>query len=149
MSIEVDLAELPAVVGRTATGDWYPVDQERIDAFADATADRQWIHVDAERAAAGPFGATIAHGYLTLSLLPHLTRGLLRVTGAGMSVNYGLDRVRFVTPVRAGSRVRATTTIAAAEPAKHGTRVVSDVVVEIEGEAKPALVARTITLVAA
>jgi acyl dehydratase len=93
-------AALADVIGTSATGDWFTVDQDRIAAFADATEDRQWIHVDAERAAQGPFGTTIAHGFLTLSLLPRLTRGLVEVGGAAMVVNYGLDKVRFLAPAR-------------------------------------------------
>lgn len=138
--------ELPSAVGRSATGDWFAIDEDRIDAFAEATEDRQWIHVDAERAASGPFGATIAHGYLTLSLLPSLTRGLLSVGGTAMIVNYGLDRVRFLQPVVVGSRVRAATEIASVEHAPQGYRVGLRTTVEIEGSDRPALVAHTIGL---
>lgn len=138
--------ELAGAVGQHATGDWYEIDQARIDAFAEATEDRQWIHVDPERAAAGPFGATIAHGYLTLSLLPHLTAGLLEVGGVAMAVNYGLDKVRFVQPVRAGSRVRAVTEVTAAEASPQGIRTHLRTTVEIDGETRPALVAETIAL---
>lgn len=147
MSIVLDSpADLPAAVGRRATGDWLRIDQDRIDAFAEATEDRQWIHVDADRAASGPFGGTIAHGYLTLSLLPHLTAGLLEVAGLAMAVNYGLDGVRFLQPVRAGARVRATTEIVAVAPAPQGFRVSARTTVEVEGSDKPALVAETIAL---
>ncbi|RLK52596.1 MaoC family dehydratase [Microbacterium telephonicum] len=147
MSIHVPHpSELPAAVGRTAVGDWYRIDQERIAAFAEATEDRQWIHLDADRAASGPFGETIAHGYLTLSLLPHLTAGLLDVAGLAMAVNYGLDTVRFLQPVRAGARVRARTEIVAVAPAPQGFRVSARTTVEIEGTDKPALVAETIAL---
>jgi acyl dehydratase len=138
---------LPEAVGRSASGDWLVIDQERVNRFADVSEDHQWIHVDPERAAAGPFGTPVAHGYLTLSLVPRLTEGLLRVGGVGLMINYGLERVRFVTPVAVGRRVRATTTIASAEVSSRGTRVTSDVVVEIEEADKPALVARTIALV--
>ena len=137
---------LTDAVGRTATGDWFAIDQERIQAFADATEDWQWIHLDAERAASGPFGATIAHGYLTLSLLPRLTRGLLSVDGTSMVVNYGLDKVRFLQPVVVDSRVRAVTEIASVEPASQGYRVGLRTTVEIEGSERPALVAETIGL---
>ncbi|MET0736354.1 MAG: MaoC/PaaZ C-terminal domain-containing protein, partial [Microbacterium sp.] len=93
MSIDIaSPADLADAIGRTATGEWFAIEQNRIQAFADATEDWQWIHLDALRAAAGPFGATIAHGYLTLSLLPRLTTGLLEIGGASMVVNYGLDR---------------------------------------------------------
>ncbi|MCD0445696.1 MaoC family dehydratase [Glycomyces sp. A-F 0318] len=139
-------AGLAAAVGAEATGEWLAVDQARIDAFADATGDHQWIHVDPERAKAGPFGAPIAHGYLTLSLLPRLTKGLFDIGGLAMSVNYGLDRLRFLQPVAAGSRVRAVVKLASAEPTGRGVRAGYAVTVEIEGSGKPALVAETITL---
>lgn len=140
-------AALNGLVGTTlGPGDWVEVDQERIDRFAAATEDPQWIHVDTGRAAAGPFGGTVAHGYLTLSLLPRLMRGLLVVDGAAMVVNAGSDRVRFLSPVRSGRRVRATAVVAAVTPGPRGTRVENDVTVEIEGEDRPALVARTIAL---
>ncbi|WP_100444094.1 MaoC family dehydratase [Glycomyces xiaoerkulensis] len=138
--------ELPGAVGRRATGEWFAVGQDRIDAFADATEDHQWIHVDPERAASGPFGATIAHGYLTLSLLPHLASPLIEVDGSAMTVNYGMDKVRFLTPVTAGSRVRASTEITGAEETSMGVRLASAVTVEIDGAEKPALIAETITL---
>jgi acyl dehydratase len=139
--------ELAGLVGTTlGPGDWVEVTQERIDRFAEATEDPQWIHVDAARAAAGPFGGTVAHGYLTLSLLPRLMRGLLVVEGGAMVVNAGSDRVRFVAPVRLGKRVRATAVVAVVTPGERGTRVESDVTVEIEGEPRPALVARTLAL---
>ncbi len=147
MSIVVGAsASLVDVVGQSATGEWLEISQERIAAFADATEDWQWIHLDAERASAGPFGATIAHGYLTLSLLPRLVKGLLEVGGVAMAVNYGLDKVRFLQPVRAGSRVRAVTEVIGAEPGPQGVRVASRTTVEIEGAARPALVAETIAL---
>ncbi|GAB6897267.1 MaoC family dehydratase [Kineosporia succinea] len=148
MTIDVESpAALPDAVGRSATGEWLRIEQRRIELFADVTEDHQWIHLDAERAAAGPFGATVAHGYLTLSLIPRLTHGLLRVGGVEMIVNYGLDRVRFVTPVAVGSRVRATTTVVSVEPSSSGTKAMMDVVVEIEGHERPAIVARSIALI--
>ena len=135
------------VLGRSVTSEhWFDVDQARIDAFADTTDDHQWIHVDPERAAAGPFGATVAHGYLTLSLIPALTDGLVEVGGTGLVVNYGLDRVRFLQPVTAGSRIRATTTVRTAEPTPQGVRAGFTITVEIEGEPKPALIAETVVL---
>ncbi|MET0812271.1 MAG: MaoC family dehydratase [Microbacterium sp.] len=140
-------AALADAVGRTATGDWFVIDQDRIQAFADATEDWQWIHLDAPRAAAGPFGATIAHGYLTLSLLPRLTTGLLEIGGASMVVNYGLDRVRFLQPVVVGSRVRAVTELASVEQSPQGFRAHLTTTVELEGSPRPALVAETIALV--
>ncbi len=138
---------LSDAIGQVATGDWFEIDQARIQAFADATEDWQWIHLDAERAASGPFGATIAHGYLTLSLLPRLTAGLLAIGGASMVVNYGLDRVRFLQPVVVGSRVRAATELVSVEPSPQGFRAGLTTTVELEGSARPALVAETIALV--
>ena len=147
MSIVVDSpAALADAVGSTATGDWFAIDQQRIQAFADATEDWQWIHLDADRAASGPFGATIAHGYLTLSLLPRLTAGLLSVDGTAMVVNYGLDKVRFLQPVTVDSRVRAVTEVASAEPSPQGYRVGLRTTIELEGSERPALVADTVAL---
>ncbi|RRR95872.1 MaoC family dehydratase [Glycomyces terrestris] len=137
---------LADLVGAEATGDWLLIDQARVDAFADATGDHQWIHTDPERAAAGPFGAPIAHGYLTLSLLPGLLKDLIAIGGLAMSVNYGLDRLRFLQPVPVGSRVRAAVRLASADATPRGVRAGYAVTVEIEGAAKPALVAETITL---
>lgn len=140
-------AGLLDAIGRSVTADeWFPVEQERIDRFADATDDHQWIHVDPERAAQGPFGSTVAHGYLTLALIPALTAGLVEVGAAGLVVNYGLDRVRFPQPVTAGSRVRASMTIRSAEPTAQGVRAGFTVTVEIEGVSKPALIAETVVL---
>lgn len=139
-------SELPQAIGQSAVSDWLLVDQERIRAFADATGDHQWIHVDIERAAAGPFGSTIAHGYLTLSLIPYLSGGLLAVESVAMAVNYGLDRVRFLQPVKAGSRVRARVEVVSAEESRQGWRVGSKTTIEIDGEETPALVAETIAL---
>jgi acyl dehydratase len=147
MTIVVDSpAQLADAIGQSATSDWLLIDQEKIAAFADATEDWQWIHLDTERAASGPFGTTIAHGYLTLSLLPRLTAGLLSVTGIAMVVNYGLDRVRFLQPVPSGSRVRAETEITAVEPVPQGYRVSLHTTVELEGSQRPALVAQTVGL---
>ena len=140
------VSALPEVVGQTATSDWIEISQERIAAFADVTEDHQWIHLDAERAAAGPFGSTIAHGYLTLSLLPRLASGLLQVDGAAMAINYGLDRVRFLQPVPSGSRVRAHVEVTGVEAAAQGQRVALRTTVEIEGFERPALVAETLSL---
>lgn len=137
---------LAEAVGKSATGDWLLVDQGRIQDFADATGDHQWIHVDAERAASGPFGATIAHGYLTLSLVPRLVRGLLAVEGTAMAINYGLNRLRFLQPVRVDSRLRAHIEVISAEEGAQGWRVETRTTVEIEGSEQPALVAENITL---
>ena len=143
------LAELLDAVGReTGPGEWFAIDQARIEAFADATSDHQWIHLDAERAAAGPFGTTVAHGYLTLSLLPALAAGLLEIDGLGMAVNYGLDKVRFIQAVPSGSRVRVSSVITDAVETPLGIRLHQRATVEIEGHDKPALVADTIALFA-
>ena len=108
MTTKTGLDGIRALAGQDlGTGEWLEVTQERINAFADATDDHQWIHVDVERAKNGPFGAPIAHGFLTLSLLPVLVRGTTRFEGIRMAINYGLNRVRFPSPVRAGSRIRA------------------------------------------
>jgi acyl dehydratase len=139
-------AQLAEAVGASATGEWFTIAQERIQTFADATEDWQWIHLDAERAASGPFGSTIAHGYLTLSLLPRLTEGLLDVGAVAMVVNYGLDKVRFLQPVPAGARVRATTTIAGVEQTSQGYRTAMSTTVELEGAERPALIASTLAL---
>ncbi|MFJ4031368.1 MaoC family dehydratase [Streptomyces griseoluteus] len=141
-------AALAAEVGtHVGTGAWITVEQERIDLFAEATGDDQWIHIDAERAAAGPFGATIAHGYLTLSLLPALVREVYRTEGVAMAVNYGLNRVRFISPVPVGSRIRASVDLVSADPVPGGYQIVSRVTVEIEGSGKPACVAETVARV--
>jgi len=139
-------ALLDAVGHDLGATDWFEIDQERINAFAIATGDEQWIHVDPERAAAGPFGGTIAHGYLTLSLVPFFTAQLFDVLDVQMAINYGLDRVRFLQPVRSGSRVRASGSISSAEAAGRGVRIGVKITIEIDGEAKPALVADTIAL---
>ena len=148
MTSFANTADLATAVGtELGTSDWLEIDQDRITKFAEVTGDLQWIHLDAERAAAGPFGGTIAHGYLTLSLIPVLTGSALTVESAQMRVNYGLDRVRFIQPVRAGSRVRAVSMLSALEPAAQGARAVVTVTIEIEGSEKPALVAETIVLI--
>ena len=139
-------ADLADAIGQSATGEWFTIDQARIQAFADATEDWQWIHLDAARAESGPFGAPIAHGYLTLSLIPRLTEGLVEVAGAAMVVNYGLDKVRFLQPVAAGSRVRAISTIMSADPSPQGVRAGITVTIEIEGASRPAVIADTIAL---
>ena len=131
-----------------AVSEWLEVDQARIDAFAECTGDHQWIHVNRERAAAGPFGGTIAHGFLTLSLIPALTSGVwAQRLGLEATLNYGLDRVRFLTPVRAGSRIRNRLRLVSAEPKGAGrTLLAFENTVEIEGEAKPALIASTLAM---
>lgn len=128
--------------------EWLVVDQARIDAFAACTEDFQWIHVDRARAEAGPFGGTIAHGYLTLSLLPRLNEGALGpALGISAMLNYGLDRLRFLTPVRAGARLRNRVRLLAVEPRGDGrTLITLENTMEIEGESKPAMVAHTLAL---
>ncbi|MER5850806.1 MaoC family dehydratase [Streptomyces sp. NPDC002012] len=123
---------------------WLEILQPRVDTFADATGDHQWIHTDAERAKAGPFGGTIAHGYLTLSLLIPLWNELLRVEGVSMAVNYGLNKVRFPSPVRVGAKVRAHGRVVSVEEIQVGVEVVVDLTVEIDGSAKPACVAQAV-----
>lgn len=134
-----------AVGHSLGSSDWLTIDQRRIDTFAEATGDRQWIHVDRDRAAAGPFRKTIAHGYLTLSLFPYLLSSIYRVDGAAMAVNYGLNRVRFVSPVPVGSRVRATSSLKNAERSDRAVQVTFENTIELDGAAKAACVAETIS----
>ena len=123
---------------------WVDITQEKIDAFADATGDHQWIHVDPERAAAGPFGGTIAHGYLTLSMLPEAAFALMSVEDASAAINYGLNKVRFPAPVPVGSRVRTTFRVADVTPVDGGVQVTTQATVEREGSDKPVCVAETV-----
>jgi acyl dehydratase len=140
------LADLQALVGQPlGTSDWITVDQPRIDAFADATLDHQWIHVDPDRAAQGPFGTTIAHGFLTLSLLPAFFASAFDIGDVRMGVNYGLNRVRFTAPVPVGSRLRASFRLLAYEPLDGGAQLVTEVTVEREGAERPACVAEAVT----
>jgi acyl dehydratase len=140
MSIKAGFGELSALAGADlGASDWITVGQDRINTFADATDDHQWIHVDEQRAKAGPFGGPIAHGYLTLSLVIPLWSQLLQVEGASMTVNYGLNKVRFPAPVPAGSRIRLTGKLADVQEAGgNSVQVTADLVVEIENGAKPA-----------
>ncbi|MFI1434354.1 MaoC family dehydratase [Streptomyces lydicus] len=128
--------------------DWHTVTQQQIDTFADATGDHQWIHVDVEKAAAGPFGGTIAHGYLTLSLVPMLVWQVYRVEGVSMGVNYGANKVRFPSPVSVDSKVRAGVELLSVEPGGGGYRVTTRVTIERQGAGKPACVAETVSVVA-
>ncbi|MFD4834237.1 MaoC family dehydratase [Streptomyces uncialis] len=138
--------ELGAAVGeRLGYSDWLVIDQRRVDLFADATGDHQWIHVDPERAAAGPFGTTIAHGYLTLSLLPVLVPQVFQVEGVRMGLNYGTDKVRFPAPVPVGSRLRATAELRKVAEAGGGVQVTAAVTVEREGGDKPVCVAESVS----
>lgn len=140
------LDDLRAAVGtEIGQGRWLDVSQERIDKFAEATGDRQWIHVDPERAASGPFGGTIAHGFLSLSLIPALTAGLTAVDGVAMGVNYGLNKVRFPAPVPVGSRVRGRVELMSLDDVPGGVQLTSRVTVEREGGDKPVCVAEAVT----
>ena len=142
----VSLAEVPEWVGRDlGATDWIIVDQRRIDQFAEATGDHQWIHVDSVRAASGPYGCTIAHGYLTLSLANLFLPQLLSISDAARGVNYGADRVRFPSIVRVGARVRGRGTVVTAEPSGDGVHVVVRVTIEVEGQERPGCVIDTIS----
>ncbi|MEU9852246.1 MaoC family dehydratase [Streptomyces sp. NPDC047974] len=134
-------AQAGADLGRSS---WVEITQSRVDTFADATDDHQWIHVDVERAATGPFGGTIAHGYLTLSLLIPMWSELLRVEGVSMAVNYGLNKVRFPSPVRVGSKIRTHGRVASVEDVRGGVEVTVDLTVEIDGADKPACAAQAV-----
>jgi acyl dehydratase len=125
--------------------EYFRVTQEQVDLFADATGDHQWIHVDPERAKSGPFGRTIAHGYLTLSLLPVLLGQIVRVNGVSMGINYGTNKVRFPSPVPVGSEVRAGASVASVEDVTGGIQVVLDVTVEIRDAPKPSCAAQIVT----
>jgi acyl dehydratase len=140
------LDELRAAAGtQVGASDWMTIDQARVNTFADATDDHQWIHVDEEKAKAGPFGGTIAHGFLTLSLLPKLLSQVYRIDGVKMGVNYGLNKLRFTAPVPVGSKIRGVIDIADVTEVKGGVQVTTRVTVEIEGSERPALVAEWIT----
>jgi len=142
----LSLQELEARVGQElGVSPWLSLEQERIDAFARATEDLQWIHLDRERARASPFGGTIAHGFLTLSLLPRLMEQVLAVPGGRMTVNYGLNKVRFTAPVPSGSRIRGRFTPRKVERIEGGAQVAWGVEVEREGSEKPCLVAEWLT----
>ncbi|MGJ0203457.1 MaoC family dehydratase [Leucobacter sp. gxy201] len=145
MTTMIPYAELPDYVGKDlGYTDWFEITQERVNQFADAADDHQWIHTDPERAADGPFGGAIAHGFLTLSLLIPLQTELFDVDGVTTKVNYGLDKVRFISPVKVGAKIRATAVIAEANEVPGGTQLVIDVTIEIEGGSKPAVVARSL-----
>ncbi|MFJ4534990.1 MaoC family dehydratase [Streptomyces tibetensis] len=147
MSITVNgLDELKKLAGSDlGTSEWIEVTQERIDTFADATGDHQWIHVDPERAKDGPFGAPIAHGYLTLSLFIPLFTELLDVQGVTTKVNYGLNKVRFPAPVKVGSRIRLTAKLAEVEEVPGGVQITVEGAIEIEGGTKPAAVLQSLS----
>ena len=140
------LSDLEACVGQeVAVSDWLTITQQQVNLFAEATGDHQWIHVDPEKAAAGPFGGPIAHGYLTLSLLPKFFESSMNIIECGMGVNYGLNKVRFMAPVPVGSRLRARMTLLSAEPIEgSGLQMAWQVTVEREGAAKPVCVAESL-----
>ena len=139
------LQDLQALVGQEiGVSEWITVSQQRIHQFAEATGDHQWIHVDPERAAQGPFGGPIAHGFLTLSLLPLLGQTAFTIDDVRMGVNYGLNRVRFMAPVPSGSRLRGHLKLAAFEPIAGGAQLITEITIEREGADKPACVAETV-----
>ena len=147
MRILDNLDALAAMGGEElGVSDWLEIDQDRVDRFAEATGDHQWIHVDVDRAASGPFGGTIAHGYMTLSLIPALSHSIFSVETDGARLNYGLNKVRFPNPVKVGSRVRAHATLAELVDVPAGKQLVVRYTLEIEGEEKPACVAETVVL---
>ncbi|WP_042380930.1 MaoC family dehydratase [Streptacidiphilus melanogenes] len=146
MTTFASLEDLAAAVGtELGSSDWHLVDQKRVDLFAEATGDHQWIHVDPERAKDGPFGTTIAHGYLTLSLIPVLAKECYSVEGVRMAVNYGSDKVRFPAPVPVGSSVRATAELVSADSVSGGLQVVVRYTITSKDGGKPHCVADTIT----
>ena len=146
MRVFEKLADLKALVGEElTTSDWFPITQERIDTFAEATGDHQWIHVDPERAAKGPFGTTIAHGFLTLSMLPLFLESSVDIRDVKMGVNYGLNRVRFTSPVPVGSELRARIRLKAYDELPDGgVQMTTEVTIERKGSDKPVCVAETI-----
>jgi len=147
MRVFTTFEELDEGVGEDlGTTDWLAVTQDRVDAFADATGDHQWIHVDVARAKEGPFGGTIAHGYLTLSLIPQFSPQLFSLETPGARLNYGVNKVRFPNPVKVGSRIRASAQIAEVSDVPAGKQMLTRYTIEIEGEAKPACVAETVVL---
>jgi acyl dehydratase len=145
----VSFENVATLVGtEIGVSDWVAIDQDRIDKFADATGDHQWIHQDVARAAKEmPGGKTIAHGYLTLSLIPWLTGGFLKIEGVTRGINYGSNKVRFTNMVPVGSRVRARSKLMSAEPKSGGMQLMSEVTIEIEGQDRPACIAETIGIV--
>src|SRR6188768_984054 len=139
MRILDDLDTLADLTGEElGSSDWLEIDQDRVNRFADATGDHQWIHVDVERAAAGPFGGTIAHGYLTLALVPHFNAELFALETPGARLNYGVNKVRFPTPVKVGSRIRAHVHVVSLAEVAAGKQLVLRYTMEIEGQQKPA-----------
>jgi len=146
MRVFTSLAQLKAAQGEVlGSSDWLTIDQDRINEFAHATGDHQWIHVDPGRAATGPFGRTIAHGYLTLSLIPGFGAQIYRVEGARMAVNYGLNKVRFVSPVPVGSRLRGVAELLEVGDVPDGAQLTFRMTIELDGGSRPACVAETVS----
>ena len=144
---EIAYADVPAFVGQElGVSDWLAITQERVDRFAEATNDHQWIHVDVERATR-EIGGPIAHGYLTLSLIPYFAAQILRITGVGKGLNYGTEKVRFTGMVRVGSSLRMRQTLVAAEPKTGGVQLQSLCTLEVEGEPRPVCVAQTLSVI--
>jgi acyl dehydratase len=147
MGEAVAFADVGKLVGQeVGVSDWVQIDQDRVNKFADATGDHQWIHVDVERATK-EIGGPIAHGYLTLSLIPMLSAGLMNVTGVTRGVNYGSNKVRFTSMVRVGKKVRLRQKLLSAEPKSGGLQLINECTIEIEGEERPACVAETISVI--
>ena len=142
----VEMKDLPGMIGKeTGVSNWLEITQDRVNQFADATGDHQWIHVDPERAAKGPFGKTIAHGFMTLALLPRLQHQMYTVNGIKLAINYGLNKVRFPAPVPVGSRVRAKSSLVNIEDLGNGAvQATVSTTVEVEGSDKPACVAESV-----
>jgi len=146
--VEVDVRDLPSQAGRVlGPGPWHEVEQARVDMFAEATGDDQWIHVDVEKAATSPFGGTIAHGYLTLSMLPMLQRELWQFVGVSMGVNYGVDKVRFPTPLPVGSRIRLMIEVLGVDERPDGSFMLrNQATIQAEGSDRPVCVAHTLAV---
>jgi acyl dehydratase len=143
----VEIKDLPGLVGQeVGLSDWLQITQDRVNMFAEATGDHQWIHVDVERATR-EIGGPIVHGYLTLSLIPFLSKGLLAIKGVAHAINYGSDKVRFLNMVRVGKRIRLRQKVIGVEPKAGGLQVKNECTIEIEGETKPACVAETISII--
>lgn len=146
MSVETSLDNIASLAGQElGVSDWLEISQDRVNVFADATGDHQWIHVDVERATR-EMGGPIAHGFLTLSLIPFLGKDILKVSGVSRGINYGLNKVRFTNMVKVGAKVRARQKLLSVEPRAGGVQLTSEVTIEIEGENRPACVAETVSL---
>ena len=147
MRVFENLDEYAAAVGQElGVSDWFELDQDRVNQFADATGDHQWIHIDAEKAANGPFGATIAHGYLTMSLAAKFMPEIIEVRGIVMGVNYGTEKTRFPSPVTVGSKLSATGTVVSVEEASGGIKMILRIVMQAEGAEKPACIVDAISV---